>query len=287
MVEQNHSPARVQLGEDHPGFADPDYRRRRDMIAATSASWIAATPCPEIAYTDVEHHVWSVVSDELADRHHEHACAEFLAGKDALRLPTDHVPQLEEISERLRGLTGFAYQPAAGLVPLRTFYGSLADRRFWSTQYIRHHSVPDYTPEPDMIHEVMGHGNTLASERYCRLYEAAGRATRRLETDLALQFFSKMFWFTLEFGVVREDGDTKAYGAGILSSPGEMDVYRDKSMAPLDLVAMGTTDYDITAYQDVLYLAESLAQVEDVIGGFWDSCDDDAIFALQNSRSAS
>jgi fumarylacetoacetase len=285
-ARRDDTATRVHLGEDHPGFADPEYRRRRDTIAAISAAWTTGTPCPQIAYTDVEQWVWKQISAELGDRHGAHACAEFMIGKVLLDLPTDHVPQLEEVSRKLGGLTGFRYQPAAGLVPLRTFYGSLADRRFWSTQYIRHQSVPDYTPEPDMVHEVMGHGNTLASERYCRLYEAAGRAVRRLESDRAIEFFSKVFWFTLEFGVVREDGDAKAYGAGILSSPGEMDVYRSRSLAPLDLAAMGSTEYDITDYQDVLYIADSFRQVEDVIGGFWDSCEDDTIFALQAQSGA-
>jgi fumarylacetoacetase len=272
---------RVQLDEDHPGFADPEYRHRRDTIAAISATWVPGTPCPQIVYSEEEHWVWRHISDELAERHQARACAEFLTGKKLLNLPKDRVPQLEDVSRALQSITGFGYQPAAGLVALRAFYGSLADRRFWSTQYIRHHSVPDYTPEPDLVHEVMGHGNTLASERYCRLYEAAGRAVRRLETENALEFFSKVFWFTLEFGVVHEDGEPKAYGAGILSSPGELDVYGAKPMAPLDLVAMGTTEYDITHYQNVLYMAESFAQVEEVIGGFWDSCDDDTVLALQ------
>ncbi|MCU1599835.1 MAG: phenylalanine 4-monooxygenase, partial [Frankiales bacterium] len=178
-------------------------------------------------------------------------------------------------------LTGFRYQPAAGLVALRDFYGSLADARFWSTQYVRHHSTPLYTPEPDVLHEVVGHGNTLADDRYAALYRSAGGAARRLETEEALQFVSKVFWFTLEFGVVQEADGLKAYGAGILSSPGEIEQFRGMTIRPLDVVAMGTTDYDITVYQDLLYAAESFDQVTDVVGGFWDTCTDDSILALK------
>ncbi len=270
----------VQLGRNHPGFADADYRARRDALATLATRWEPGTPCPTADYTAAEHEVWRIVSEDLVSKHRAHACAEFLAGKEELALPTDHVPQLEEVSARLAPLTGFGYRPAAGLVPLRDFYGALADRHFWSTQYVRHHSVPLYTPEPDVIHEVIGHGNTLANPRFTALYELAGQASHRVETDAALTFVSKVFWFTLEFGVLHEAGDLKAYGAGILSSPGEIEEFRAVTIRPLDLVAMGTADYDITAYQDVLFAAESFSHLEDVVGGFWAECTDDSIAAL-------
>jgi phenylalanine-4-hydroxylase len=165
-------------------------------------------------------------------------------------------------------------------VPLRDFYGTLADSRFHSTQYIRHHSVPLYTPEPDVVHEVIGHANALANERFAALYRLAGEAARRVESGEALEFVSKIFWFTMEFGVMAEDGEPKAYGAGILSSYGEIEEFRGMDIRPLDLTAMGTMTYDITKYQDVLFQAESMDHLEDVVGGFWASCDDDSIAAL-------
>ena len=117
---------------------------------------------------------------------------------------------------------GFRVEPVPGLVPTRRFYGALADRAFLSTQYIRHTSVPFYTPEPDIVHEVIGHGNMLASPRFAAITEAAGQASARLESDEAMQFVADVFWFSIEFGVIAEDGETKAYGAGILSSAGEL-----------------------------------------------------------------
>jgi phenylalanine-4-hydroxylase len=281
VVEGDDGTLTVQLGKGHPGFADPVYRQRRDRLATLASHWTKGEPVPVANYTDAEHEVWRVVCDALRIKHEMYASSVFLEGKDLLQLPTDRVPQLEEVSELLKPLTGFRYQPAAGLVPLREFYGSLADKGFWSTQYIRHHSVPLYTPEPDVLHEVVGHGNTLAHPRYAALYEAAGRAARRVETDAALQFVSKVFWFTLEFGVLHEGGELKTYGAGILSSPGEIEEFRRMTIKPLDLVQMGTTEYDITVYQDLLYAADSFEHVEDVVGGFWDTCDDDSIDTLK------
>jgi phenylalanine-4-hydroxylase len=281
VVTHDDGTLKVQLGAGHPGFADPEYRRRRDALATLASQWQPGQPCPTADYTDAEHEVWRVVSEALVDKHRTFACQEYLDGKEALGLPKDHIPQLEDVSEMLRPLTGYRYRPAAGLVPLREFYGSLADKAFWSTQYVRHHSVPLYTPEPDVLHEVVGHGNTLANPRFTALYEAAGRATNRVETDEALQFISKVFWFTLEFGVLHEGGALKTYGAGILSSPGEIEEFRGMTIKPLDLVDMGTTDYDITVYQDLLYAAESFTQVEDVVGAFWDSCTDESIAAMK------
>jgi phenylalanine-4-hydroxylase len=270
----------VELGQDHPGFADPVYRKRRDALATLAAAWQPGQPVPAAPYTEDEHKVWRAVSEDLEAKHERYACREFLDGKARLALPTDRVPQLAEVTEWLAPLTGFSYQPAAGLVALREFYGALADRKFWATQYIRHHSVPLYTPEPDVLHEVVGHGSTLAHDGYAALYESAGRAVRRVETDEALQFVSKVFWFTLEFGVVHEPDGLKAYGAGILSSPGEITEFRGMRIEALDLVAMGTADYDITHYQDQLFAAASFAQIADVVGAFWDSCDDDSIAAM-------
>jgi phenylalanine-4-hydroxylase len=270
----------VELSRSHPGFADPAYRARRNAIAALATAYVPGDPIPAAEYTPAEHEVWRVVSGELDIKHREYAVRAYLDGKERLGLPGDRVPQLEEVSGLLEPLTGFRYLPAAGLVPLRDFYGTLADSRFHSTQYIRHHTVPLYTPEPDVVHEVIGHANALANERFAALYRLAGGAARRVESAEALEFVSKVFWFTMEFGVMAEDGEPKAYGAGILSSYGEIEEFRGMDIRPLDLAAMGAMTYDITKYQDVLFQAESMDHLEDVVGGFWASCDDDSIAAL-------
>jgi phenylalanine-4-hydroxylase len=180
------------------------------------------------------------------------------------------------VTGRLEWLTGFRLEPVPGLVPTRTFYGALAERRFLSTQYMRHHSVPFYTPEPDIVHELIGHANMLASPVFAALYQAAGRASRRATTDDALEFFSRVFWFTLEFGVVRERDELRVYGAGLLSSFGELEEYRDATARPMDIAAMGTLEYDITRYQPVLFAARSLAEIVDVAGDFFETFDDEA-----------
>jgi phenylalanine-4-hydroxylase len=271
----------VHLAHDHPGANDPAYRARRNEIATAALAWRPGQPSPRIAYTDDEQGVWRTVCRELAPKHERLAVSEFNAGVARLGLPRDHIPNLDDVTARLEPLTGFRYVPAAGLVPLREFYGTLEARVFHSTQYVRHHAVPLYTPEPDIIHEVVGHGHLLATPTFSELHRLAGEATHRLRDDDNLVFLSRVFWFSLEFGVVVEDGELRAYGAGILSSYGEIDEFRDMEHRPLDLVEMGTADYDITAYQPVLYRAESVDEVVEVVGGFFATCTDASIAELR------
>ena len=265
----------VHLDEDHPGFADPGYRKRRNQIASLAMDWDPSQPIPRAEYTEEEQEVWRTVCRELSAKHDRLACAEYREAVGRLALPTDHVPQLDAVGDHLRPLTGFTYHPAPGLVPFEAFYGSLADGVFHSTQYLRHHGQPLYTPEPDLIHEVIGHGGMLASPRFAELNRQAGRAARRLSTEAARDFFARVFWFTIEFGVLYEAGELRAYGAGLLSSYGEIEEFRSAEIRPLDIAEMGVIDYDITKYQPILYAADSMEQLLEVVGGFFDACDDE------------
>jgi phenylalanine-4-hydroxylase len=266
----------AELPEDHPGFSDPEYRARRGAIADVGAHYHSGDPIPDVTYTPEEDEVWRLVSHELARKHQRYACRAYLEGAAALTLPTDRMPQLREVDERVHALGRFHIEPVPGLVPTRVFYGALARRTFLSTQYIRHHSVPFYTPEPDIVHEIIGHANMLANPVFADLYEEAGKASVRAVSDAALDFFSKVFWFTLEFGVVREDGELKAYGAGLLSSYGEIEEFRSAEIRPWDIATMGTLEYDITRYQPVLFAAESFERMVDDLTGFFSTYDDDA-----------
>lgn len=266
----------VLLGRDHPGFNDPAYRARRNSIAERSVDWTPGQPVPTVEYSDVEHDVWRICCAELDPLHKEFACQAFIDAKDELSLPADGVPQLSEVSDRLRPLTGFEYLPVAGLAPLREFYGAFSDATFFSTQYLRHHSMPLYTPEPDIVHEVVGHANQLAVPAFAEVYREVGGAVDRTEGEEALRFLSRVFWFTMEFGVVEERGDQRAYGAGILSSIGETAAFRKAEIRPLDFAEMGALPYDITRYQPVLYSARSMEHLVNELRRFYSTYDDDA-----------
>lgn len=273
----------VELAGDHPGVTDPVYRSRRDELAGLAARWRPGEPLPEPAYSSEEQEVWATVSAALDQLHDRHACSAYLAGKEALGLPVDRVPQLSQVGDLLEPIAGFRYWPVAGLAPLRDFYRSFAEGVFWSTQYLRHPSVPLYTPEPDVIHEVIGHANQLAGPGYAEMYRMVGQAVERTGTEEALRFLSHVFWFTMEFGVVYEGRELKAFGAGILSSVGETAGFGQAEVRPADFWQMGSADYDITRFQPVLYSWPSPAALEDGLGSFLSSFDDSTPASLRRA----
>jgi phenylalanine-4-hydroxylase len=247
----------VRLDRDHPGFRDEQYRRRRNRIAQIAMDFEPGTPVPEAPYTSEEHEVWRVVWEALDSTHQEYACAEYLACLKRLELPPDRIPQMHEVSARVEAISGFRLEPVTGLVEPRVFLESLANGVFLSTQYIRHHSTPLYTPEPDVVHEIVGHAVTLASERFAELNRLVGKAVKRTRSAEALERLSRVYWFTIEFGVLRESGKVKAYGTGLLSSAGELAAMHEAQLRPFDLEAASRQEYDPTHYQPVLYCADS------------------------------
>ncbi len=274
-VTEGPDGVQVHLADDHPGAHDPEYRARRNEIAAPALAWRPGDPVPRVEYTDSENEIWATVCRELAPKHERLACRAFRDAKAALDLPCERVPQLDEVTEGLQPLTGFSFYPAAGLVPLDEFYGSLADRVFHSTQYLRHPSGPLYTPEPDIVHEVIGHGNLLADPRIADVKRLAGEAARRCETPESLQYLADVFWFTIEFGVMWEEGELRCYGAGLLSSYGEIEEFRGAEVRPVDFHEMATLDYDITHYQPILFAVDGMSELTESVGGFFAAFDDD------------
>lgn len=263
------------LSEDHPGFTDTAYRERRAEIGRIAEAHQRGGPITHVPYSDEEHGVWRLVKPKLDEAHRQHATMEIVSAGEAFEITADHVPQLDEVTQTLAPLTGFGFEPVPGLVSPAVFYGSLGDDVFNSTQYIRHPSKPFYTPEPDVVHEVLGHGTMLASPLFADLYRMVGEAAKRLETKEAMQFLSRVFWFTMEFGVVWEHGNLRAYGAGLLSSVGELEAFRDADIREFDLVEMGTRAYDITRYQDVLFAPDSPGELVDTLRTFLAEFDDE------------
>lgn len=258
----------VRLNPDHPGFRDPDYRDRRNRIAQIALAYRAGETIPDAPYTPQEHRVWQTICKALLPAHRTHACAEYLEAGVRLELDPDRIPQLREVSEKVRAISGFRLEPVAGLVEPRVFLESLANGVFLCTQYIRHHSTPLYTPEPDVVHEIVGHGVTLASERLAELNRLFGEAVKRTSSVEALDRLSRVYWFTIEFGVLREGGELKAYGTGLLSSAGELEAMHKAELRELDLDAVSSHEYDPTHYQPVLFCAHSFERLFQTLRDF-------------------
>ena len=251
----------VQLDPDHPGFRDPEYRARRNQIAEIALHYRPGDPIPDAPYTEAEHGVWRTIWNALKPAHQKHACAEYRAALSRLTFDPDHIPQLRDVSRKVQAISGFRLEPIAGLVQPRVFLENLADGVFLCTQYIRHHSTPLYTPEPDVVHEIVGHGVTLASEKLAELNRLFGRAVKRSKSNEELESLSRVYWFTIEFGVLREDDAVKAYGTGLLSSAGELEEMHEAELRPFDLDEAGNQAYDPTHFQPSLFCADSFDEM--------------------------
>ncbi|CAN5923703.1 aromatic amino acid hydroxylase [soil metagenome] len=247
----------IQLDRDHPGFRDVTYRTRRDAIARLAGAHERGQPPPRVEYSREEGQVWATALETLTRLHARLACRSYLDAWPTLDFTASRIPQLAEMSDRLRKATGFTYAPVAGLVTPREFMERLADRTFLATQYMRHPSTPLYTPEPDLIHELVGHAPSLSDERYARINELFGTATLAAD-ETSVERLIRTYWYCMEFGVVREGGALKAVGAGLLSSFGELGRFeREAKLVPFDLEVVAQTPFDPTQYQSTLFVAAS------------------------------
>lgn len=247
-----------QLHLDHPGASDPEYRKRRDYIASLSKRFRETGVITDVDYSEQEQEIWRIVANRLEEIQAKHASKFYLQAKKDLGISNDRIPQLTEMNRRLKELSNFRLAPIEGLVETRAFLSWLSWRTMLSTQYIRHHSRPEYTPEPDIVHESIGHIPMFTNRNFADFSQFIGHGAR-VANDKQLEELGRLYWFTVEFGLVEEDGEIRAYGAGLLSSFGELEnAFTDKvERRPFSLEQVINTPYDYSDMQPILYVIPS------------------------------
>jgi phenylalanine-4-hydroxylase len=252
----------LELEAGHPGLGDEGYiARRRDLFALCRRHRLERLGPPLIDYTDEETRIWREVSPKLAELHDRYASRIYLDAKRALGISQDRIPQLRHLSARLEAHNGMYLVPAEGPIPYRTFYSYIAERGFPVTQFIRHGSHPEFTPEPDMIHDGLGHVPPLMNPDYAALLSHIGRAAVKTPHGDQVLALKRLSWFSIEFGLIEEAGETKVFGAGILSSTGEIpfSLSNEVERRPFVTDEVIDTDYDPSRMQTLLFVIPSFA----------------------------
>ncbi|MFH9353104.1 phenylalanine 4-monooxygenase [Kitasatospora sp. NPDC017646] len=277
---------RLGMPAEHPGLSDPHYLRRRRALAAMARGHRVGDPAPLVDYSASEERTWRIIHRALWAAQDEHACRAVLDARARAPVPADHIPQHAEVGAELRRTTGFEFTLAGGVVANKRFLGSMADGYFHAVQFVRHPAVPLFTPEPDVVHDVFGHGIHLSCPAFADIYRLIGGVARRIDDPDVLQMISDVYWFTLEYGVLEEDGVPKAYGAALLSSYGEIRGLGRPSVRALDIEAVLATRYEISGYQPVLFSARCLHEVADTLNGFLEKLDDGSAARFGRARPA-
>jgi len=220
-----------------------------------------------IEYSTEEHRVWKILFERQKKLLPGRACDDFLQGLKNLGLTADKIPQLPAVSSQLKARTGWQVEPVAALISARAFFELLADRRFPAATFIRCEEELDYVKEPDIFHELFGHCPMLTHQVYADfVHDYALKVLSFPESDWAL--LQRLFWFTVEFGLINTPQGLRAYGGGILSSTNET-VYSVESDVPMRVlfnpVVAFRTPYRIDQLQPVYFVIDNYQQLYDFV----------------------
>lgn len=222
-------------------------------------------------YTDEDHEVWRVMFEKRMKQLETDASNVFLDGMRAINLKPERVPPLTDVNSRLDPLTGWSSHGVPGYLPPKAFFAFLAHRKFPTTISVRPMDSLDYLPEPDIIHDVFGHVPLHADPVFADFLQTYGKAALHTNSEEHTERLARLFWFTVEFGLIHEDGRLKLYGSGLISSEGEGHhaLESDKvDRRSFDLDRVCDTTFEIDHYQPILYVLDSFEQLRDAMQSY-------------------
>ncbi len=219
-----------------------------------------------IKYDDHEHEIWSELVKQQIKLLPGRACDEFLYGLNELNLPVDRIPQLNEINQVLNATTGWSVEAVPALISFDRFFELLSKKQFPVATFIRSRDEFEYLQEPDIFHEVFGHCPLLTNKSFAEFTHSYGKLGY-VSSKEDRAYLARLYWFTVEFGLLNTDKGMRIYGGGILSSPGET-IYslenHEPVRKPFDLIEVLRTPYRIDIMQPIYYLISSMSMLSDL-----------------------
>ncbi|GGO81294.1 phenylalanine 4-monooxygenase [Marinobacterium nitratireducens] len=232
------------------------------------SKYVSHKPGPDghIEWSAEENAIWRILIERQLKAIEGKACDEYLAGLERLDLPRRRIPQLEAVSARLRAATGWSLKAVPALISFDSFFQALANRQFPVATFIRRRDELDYLQEPDIFHEIFGHCPLLTNpafahftHTYGRLGYAAGKEER--------VFLARLYWMTVEFGLLNTPQGLRIYGGGILSSPGETEYAVNSPLPerkPFDILEVMRTPYRIDIMQPIYFVIDDIAELYEI-----------------------
>lgn len=218
-------------------------------------------------YQPVDHEVWRILYDRRMNKLERTGSRAYLDGAHSIDLSATSVPDLRRVNESLARRTGWTAMPVTGFMPAEHFFRCLAHRHFPTTVTVRPMQHLNYLPEPDIFHDVFGHVPLHADPAFADFLQGFGQAASTASNPDHLTQMARLFWFTVEFGLIQEAGETKIYGSGLISSDGDAENALSHHCArrAFDLDAVINQHFEIDRLQDVLFVAESFEQIVDAV----------------------
>ena len=225
-------------------------------------------------YTQENQETWTTLYDRQMEYLLDHASDVYLSGARAINLVREHIPYLEgpkSVNTFLKKLTGWQSRPVPGYLPAKAFFACLANRDFPTTITIRPKDSIDYLPEPDIFHDIFGHVPLHADPVFADFLQTYGKAALITDDPIHTERLARLFWFTVEFGLISEGDELKLYGSGLISSPGESAHALNSNEVqrrPFDLDKVCDTDFEIDHYQPILYVLDSFDQLREGMNNY-------------------
>lgn len=215
-------------------------------------------------YPEEDHETWSILVNRQLEQLPGRVCEAYKKGYNKLGLEADRIPDLSNLSNRLYDETGWKVANVPGLIHEKNFFELLSERLFPSTNYVRERDELDYTPAPDCFHDIFGHMPMLTQPEFADFYQLFGQAALNAEGEQRPKL-EAFHWFTVEFGLLRENGEKRIFGAGIVSSNEEVDhaLSDEVTVHAFDPDTLVETDYEVYNLQDELFIMESFEQLLD------------------------